>query len=266
MERGRRGPRQALAGLLGAVLAAAGLIGGTAGTADAVVGGTAAPAGAYPYQVSVQAQDADAWQPVCGGSIIDQRWVLTAAHCLGGTAGNRLRIAVGSNTLAPGGTLYPVQEAIGHEDHNGNAAGIPNDIGLLKLGTPITYPPLAQPIALPDASSAYPTGTATLTGKGRTSGSGQGPNTLQQATVTLLTVADCQARWIGQNINANHLCTYDKGSGISTCKGDSGGPLTQNGRLIGIISWGVTTCSGTYPSVYTNVSTYRAWITTKAGL
>ncbi|MER8035167.1 serine protease [Streptomyces hydrogenans] len=261
MARGRRGFRRALAGLLGAVLAAAGMI-GTAGTADAVVGGTDAPPAAYPYQVSLQAQNAGGWKAICGGSIIDQRWVLTAAHCLITSAG-QLRIAVGTNTL-PGGTLHLVQETIGYEAYNDNAAGRPNDIALLKLATPITYTPLVQPIALPDAT--YPTGAATLTGWGWTSGNGQVTSTLQQATATLLTVTDCQARWPGQNINTKHLCTYDKGSGISACTGDSGGPLAQNGRLLGIISWGVASCSGTYPTVYTNVSAYRAWITTKTGI
>lgn len=258
--------KRLLASLLGTVLAAAGLVAGGTGTAAAVVGGTDAPAGAYPYQVELWKRTSTGdWHPSCGGSIIGDRWILTAAHCAEATTADRMIVTVGSNTLDPAGTVYRVQETIRHQDYNGNAAGNPNDIGLLKLTTPIAYTPLVQPIALPDPPQ-FPSGTATLTGWGKTSGNGQASNTLRQATVTVLTVAECQARWYGQNINANHVCTYDKGTGQSACEGDSGGPLAQNGRVIGIVSWGHSVCSGLYPSVYTNVAGYRTWITTKTGI
>ncbi|MFE3074282.1 serine protease, partial [Streptomyces sp. NPDC059247] len=163
------------------------------------------------------------WHPFCCGSIIGDRWILTVAHCVDATATDRIVVGVGSNTLDSGGTVHRVQEAVRHENYNGNAAGDPNDIGVLKLTTPIAYTPLVQPIALPDPP-AYPSGTATVTGWGKTSGNGEASNTLQQATVTLLTVAECQVRWYGQNINANHVCTYGKGTGVSACGGDSGDP------------------------------------------
>ncbi|MFE6497136.1 S1 family serine peptidase [Streptomyces sp. NPDC057748] len=201
---------------------------------------------------------------MCGRSITDQQWVLTAAHCLEGRTANRLQVAVGSNTLVPGGTFYPVQEYRLHENYNGAAAGVPNDIAVLKLATPIAYTPQVQPIALPALPDLLG-GTATLTGWGRLSG-GDAPNTLQQATVTTLTLGECQLRWPFQNINLTHVCTHDKGSRKSGCEGDSDGPLAQNGRVIGIVRWGVSNCSGKYLTVYTNVGAYRAWITTKTGI
>ncbi|MER6914615.1 serine protease [Streptomyces sp. NPDC000594] len=266
-----------VAGVVG-VLSAAGLAGG-AGTASAapppveppvalVVGGTEAPENAYPYQVSLQVQRSGGWFHTCGGSIIGARWVLTAAHCLGIPAGS-MRVMVGTNSLAAPTlyrTVYPVAEAIGHEDYNGGAAGMPNDIALLKLSAPIHFNPGTQPIALQDLPDV-PRGSAVLTGWGRVSAGGGRADILRQATVTVLPIPECRLRWPGANLSpVNHLCTHDGAAGPSACNGDSGGPLARNGRLIGVVSWGPSTCSGSYPSVYTNAGGHRLWIAGKTGI
>jgi secreted trypsin-like serine protease len=232
-----------------------------------VVGGNDAPAGAYPYQVSVQIRSGNSWYHICGGSIIGERWVLTAAHCLNKTSVDLMRVSVGANTLTPGGTVYPVMAQISHEGYDANAPAVPHDIGLLKLSTSITYTPLVQPIALPNLPYLAD-GKATLTGWGLLSGGGSSPaNALQHATVTVLPMADCRVRWPGFGLDpVNQLCTFDREPPLAPCEGDSGGPLAREGQVIGIVSWGVKTCSGKYPSVYTNVGAYRTWITGWTGI
>ncbi|MEU3601248.1 serine protease [Streptomyces sp. NPDC006798] len=232
-----------------------------------VVGGSDAPDGAYPYQVSLQARYSTGWYHICGGSIIGARWVLTAAHCLESTAGD-LRVYAGANNLPLQylGEFRNVQETIRHEGYNGSAAGLPNDIALLKLSEPYYFTPKIQPIALPDLPDLLG-GSAILTGWGRTTAGGPRADILQHATVSVLPVASCRLRWPDGNLSlVNHLCTFDRGSGISACQGDSGGPLARNGRVIGIVSWGVSNCSGNYPSVYTNTGAYRSWINAKTGI
>ncbi|WP_435190569.1 S1 family serine peptidase [Streptomyces sp. bgisy126] len=280
MARARGGIQRAVAALAGVMLAAATFAAVGTGTAAAkpasppvaqVVGGTDSAAGAYPYQVSLQVPSGASWRHNCGGSVIGERWVLTAAHCLAGRTASGLRVVTGTHTLDSGGAAYAVQELTVHEGYNASAPGMPNDIGLVKLASPLAYTSLVQPVApatVPDVLG----GSATLTGWGQTSGGNSSlPNTLQQATVTVLPIATCQMRWLFKNITPlAHVCTFDKQPdatwGKSACNGDSGGPLVQNGIQIGVVSWGVTNCSGNYPSVYANVGAYRPWITTKTGI
>lgn len=124
-----------------------------------------------------------------------------------------------------------------------------------------------QPIQLPSAG-VVPTGDSLLSGWGSvsTTSTPSMPNTLQKATLPLLDLNVCANALIAifgtsSPLEATNVCTGPLTGSLSACSGDSGGPLAQNGQLIGVVSWGVSPCgSEGAPSVYARVSNYIGWI------
>ncbi|EHH60569.1 hypothetical protein EGM_11956 [Macaca fascicularis] len=131
-----------------------------------------------------------------------------------------------------------------------------NDITLLKLATPAVFSQTVSAVCLPSADDDFPTGTVCVTtGWGKTKyNANKIPDKLQQAALPLLSNAQCRKFW-GSKIT-EMICAG--ASGVSSCKGESGGPLVcQKDRawtLMGIVSWGSGTCSTSSPGVYTHVT------------
>ncbi|XP_049888035.1 chymotrypsin-2-like [Pectinophora gossypiella] len=221
-----------------------------------IVGGQDAPEGRVPYQVSLRSIFDSHF---CGGSILNQRWVLTAAHCTVGQSSSYIRVVVGTNSLLVGGERYSVDAIINHEGFNN--ALITNDVSLLKVSRDIEFNDRVQPIQLPDDNTE---GGAQLllSGWGRVSYPGDLPIQLQMINLTALSVEVCQD--IYSNINpvfANQICSLTK-TGEGACHGDSGGPLVENSKVVGIVSWGMP-CARGYPDVYTRVYSFKSWILEK---
>jgi secreted trypsin-like serine protease len=189
---------------------------------------------------------------------------MTAAHCTAGRAATAHRIGLGSHLLNGISTTIFATAKAEHPQYNGNAAGYPNDIATLTLASTPPSSATIQPIALATASDGTFAGTrAIISGWGRTTGGGSSPNQLQYVEMTVLTNTDCASRWSGVSgatVNAGHICIFETGK--SACSGDSGGPMTTTAgnRVIGVTSWGISSCSGGYPSVYTRVSQYEPWV------
>lgn len=111
-----------------------------------IVGGEDAAAGDAPWQVSMRYKPKNFH--FCGGSIIDNQWILTAAHCVTDFTPDQVEIVAGSLSLVEGGERYDVERLIPHELYNPMV--IRNDIALVKLNQSITYNEAMQPIALCD--------------------------------------------------------------------------------------------------------------------
>ncbi|XP_038224473.1 chymotrypsin-like protease CTRL-1 [Dermochelys coriacea] len=224
-----------------------------------IVNGENAVPGSWPWQVSLQTSTNFHF---CGGSLINQNWVVTAAHCKV-RAGTHFAV-LGEYDRSSGAEPVQVKtiaKVITHPYWKANTMN--NDITLLKLSSPAQLGTRVSPVCLATASeslSANP--TCVTTGWGQTSGTANGGAVrLQQVALPLVTVSQCQQYW-GSRITSSMLCAG--GAGASSCKGDSGGPLVylKGGAwtLIGIVSWGNGNCNVRTPAVYGRVSAFRTWI------
>jgi len=240
-----------------------------------IVGGSLARVGQFPYQVvlSVRRSYGDI---ICGGALISPRHILTAAHCLIGaesvqaTAGS-----VARNFLTGGGVATrTVGPSFIHIHENYDEALIVNDIGLVEVPIPFPINGRIRTVRLPESvDTNYDRQRAFVSGWGRTSDLAWGPSALLKfAAINVSRHADCAGYYLRNamyKLNDNQICTDYEGAG--TCHGDSGGPLVvqednYEKTLIGIVSFGTSSCQSGSPSVYTSVAKYLPWIKEMTGL
>ncbi|KAI9589605.1 serine protease SP24D-like [Glossina fuscipes] len=230
----------------------------TEGTsATRVVGGETATESQFPYQISLRRNGLHS----CGGSIITKNVVLTAAHCVGydDDDGNytlhdpkTLTIRAGSIDRFMGGVLVRVVEIIAHENY-GNFL---NDVALLRLEDPLIFSKLIQPIPL--ASIEVPPGeNIVISGWGRLEHGGDIPRYLQWNTLSVLSRSDCKDR-IPYDTDAIICLDHDVDNGA--CHGDSGGPATYNGEVVGVAGFVTGGCGSSYPDGYAKVYYHVDWI------
>ena len=234
-----------------------------------VVGGSNALISDAPWQVALLNASASTQSRglFCGGSIIREKWILTAAHCVTGKTPQGIRVLAGSNTLSTANNSgLPVARIVVHPSYS--ASTEENDIALLELSSPIA-PNNSSTSVIPLTASKPSSGSAALvTGWGSTSstyGSATPsyPLTLQKATVFVKSDAYC-SQDVGAGFRTGSMiCAMTDLWMIDTCQGDSGGPLavSENGAwvLAGITSWGIG-CADLNAGVYTNVANYIIWI------
>jgi secreted trypsin-like serine protease len=231
-----------------------------------IIGGSNAAPGAWPWQLSQQ-RLGGSWSHSCGASILKTRYALSAAHCVDGASVGSLRVIAGlhDRTNMAGTQTANLGGYKMHEQYNNGAASYANDIAILTFSTLLNFGGNVQPATLPpNNNNNYAGSTCIITGWGRTSSSNTLPNVLQQATIGILTTAACQSA-TGSGVWANHICIKDSANTRGACNGDSGGPCNCGNVVTGIASFVYQSggnCLPSYPSVYTRVSAYLAWITT----
>ncbi|KAL9701292.1 hypothetical protein quinque_004733 [Culex quinquefasciatus] len=221
-----------------------------------VVGG--GDAGPTPYQASLQRHRSH----FCGGTIIDSRWILTAAHCLSELRPSDVTVLVGTTQLSRGGFRLRADQFFQHPSWDRTKAL--NDIGLVRVkGLMLTMRGKIEKATF--GGDFVRSGTeATVTGWGGTRQNG-GPlsDKLQFVRVRVLGEQDCQARL--DNIGPMHICTFSR-EGQGVCGGDSGGPLaSSDGTVIGVVSFGVgyppdKSCAAGLPDGFARVSHFNSWI------
>lgn len=238
---------------------------GQANQATRIVGGETTEVNEYPWQVALVNQGgSNVW---CGGSLINDRWVLTAAHC---TAEGVQQILLGNHlqsTTDSAEKRINVKKVVDHPNYNSKT--LDNDFSLLELSTPVdleSVAPSIRPVCLPSAGnpSQYEDVSSIVSGWGTTSSGGDQPNALRDVTVTTMNNSACNGFYGSGTITNAMICAADTEK--DSCQGDSGGPLVRNVggyfNQIGVVSWGYGCANAQYPGVYSRVTNAIDWITT----
>ncbi|XP_050180875.1 transmembrane protease serine 6 [Myiozetetes cayanensis] len=230
-----------------------------------IVGGLNSVEGEWPWQASLQVRG----RHICGGTLIADRWVVSAAHCF-----QDERLASPSIWTVYLGKYF--QNATSHTEVSFKVIRLflhpyyeedshDYDVALLQLDHPVIISPLIQPICLPAPSHFFEPGLhCWITGWGALKEGGHISNVLQKVDVQLIQQNICSEAY-HYMISPRMLCAgYYKGK-KDACQGDSGGPLAckePSGRwfLAGLVSWGMGCAHSNHYGVYTRITQVLGWI------
>ncbi|XP_055389281.1 trypsin-1-like [Condylostylus longicornis] len=236
-----------------------------------IVGGREAKPHEFPFLVSITLTETN--KSNCGGTILSDKWILTAGHCIFNKDLDEIIIRAGKHDLTKieeGEQIRKPAKFIVHGDFSPWAIG-PNDIGLIVLAEPLNFTNTVKPIdAIPKRNETF-SGPAIVSGWGSTSLTldPEFPEKLQTATVPILPHNICADALTAVDYTEKHLCTGPLGGKIGHCGGDSGGPLVikdNNGKfmVIGISSFSYTPCgTENIPPAFTRLSSFINWMDSK---
>ena len=206
-----------------------------------IVGGEevdpACPNCKYEFMVSLQSNGG--WGGhFCGGALVREDYVITAAHCVQGESPSGIQVKIGLHNLngTSGAITRNVQQIIVHPQYS--SWSLNNDYAILHLSSPVTN---FEPIKLvTDESHHEEPVMSTVMGWGATQSGGWGSDVLLEVDVP---IDDSCGNYSNSEITNNMICAGDSNGGEDSCQGDSGGPLIMTNddgeyELIGIVSWG----------------------------
>ncbi|XP_032121361.1 cathepsin G [Sapajus apella] len=222
--------------------------------AGEIIGGRETRPHSRPYMAFLQIQS-PAGRSNCGGFLVREDFVLTAAHCWGSS----INVTLGAHNVRRRETTQqhvPVRRAIRHPQYD--PQNIRNDIMLLQLSQRIRRNRNVSPVALPRTLERLRPGTlCTVAGWGLVSQTRR-TDILREVQLRVQRDEQCLRTYGGAYDSRTQLCVGDPRERKTAFKGDSGGPLVCNSAAHGIVSYGRQT--PTPPAVYTRVTSFLSWI------
>eukprot|EP00918_Siedleckia_nematoides_P026337 GHVU01056802.1.p1 GENE.GHVU01056802.1~~GHVU01056802.1.p1 ORF type:complete len:272 (+),score=11.49 GHVU01056802.1:31-846(+) len=233
------------------------------GSAFRIVNGVEARINEFPYQLNLgyPSNPTGAW---CGAVLINDKWGLTAAHCMAGESASAVEVRIGAHDRTTrDGIRSTLLSFLMHAGYNSNT--LENDIAVIEFPSIGEFNAAWYPACQPNAGNDYAESTSVVSGWGTTSSGGSQPSILRYTRLPVMTELECADIFGPGGFRYGMMCAGWRDSNPSdSCQGDSGGPLTvKNGsgrfEIVGLVSWGYG-CASTTPGVYTRVSFFEAWI------
>jgi len=243
---------------------------------DKIVGGYEAEPNQWPWQVALFVDNA--W--FCGGALISENYVLTAAHCVDGAS--YFDVMAGAHNVRESSEPNRVEITSfnGWTHPQWSPNDLANDIALIELPSPITFNDYIKPSCLPESGdTADETELVTCTGWGKPSDSAGGISPVLRMVEDRPIISNSQCNAIYGIVGPGVVC-IDTTGGKGTCNGDSGGPLNMmfdvvnkdgtpghKWKQVGVVSFGASAgCEAGYPAGFSRVEYYRDWIMSETGM